>query len=139
MKPVLVVLAAGMGSRYGGLKQIDPVGPSGEAILDYSVFDAHRAGFGKVVFIIRRDIEHAEKLTLRFAVLDEAQQIKNTQSVSARAVKRLNAAANLLIHTDLPIREVVSESGFGSVATFNRIFREHKHCTPTQYRVIYGI
>ena len=57
MKPTLVVLAAGMGSRYGGLKQVDPVGPSGEAILDYSVFDAHRAGFGKVVFIIRRDIE----------------------------------------------------------------------------------
>ena len=57
MKPTLVVLAAGMGSRYGGLKQIDPVGPSGEAILDYSAFDAHRAGFGKVVFIIRRDIE----------------------------------------------------------------------------------
>ncbi len=57
MKPTLVVLAAGMGSRYGGLKQIDPVGPSGEAILDYSVFDAHRAGFGKIVFIIRRDIE----------------------------------------------------------------------------------
>ena len=57
MKPTLVVLAAGMGSRYGGLKQVDPVGPSGEAILDYSVFDAHRAGFGKVVFIIRKDIE----------------------------------------------------------------------------------
>ena len=57
MKPTLVVLAAGMGSRYGGLKQIDPVGPCGEAILDYSVFDAHRAGFGQVVFIIRRDIE----------------------------------------------------------------------------------
>jgi hypothetical protein len=46
-----------MGSRYGGLKQVDPVGPSGEAILDYSVFDAHRAGFGKVVFIIRKDFE----------------------------------------------------------------------------------
>ena len=57
MKPTLVVLAAGMGSRYGGLKQVDPVGPSGEAILDYSVFDAVRAGFGKVVFIIRRDFE----------------------------------------------------------------------------------
>jgi len=57
MKPALVVLAAGMGSRYGGLKQVDPVGPSGEAILDYSVFDAHRAGFGKVVFVIRRDFE----------------------------------------------------------------------------------
>ena len=57
MKPTLVVLAAGMGSRYGGLKQVDPVRPSGEAILDYSVFDAHRAGFGKVVFIIRKDFE----------------------------------------------------------------------------------
>jgi len=57
MKPTLVVLAAGMGSRYGGLKQVDPVGPNGEAILDYSVFDAVRAGFGKVVFIIRHDFE----------------------------------------------------------------------------------
>ena len=57
MKPTLVVLAAGMGSRYGGLKQVDPVGPSGEAILDYSVFDAHRAGFGKVVFVIRKSFE----------------------------------------------------------------------------------
>lgn len=57
MKPTIVVLAAGMGSRYGGLKQVDPVGPSGEAILDYSVFDAVRAGFGKVVFIIRHDFE----------------------------------------------------------------------------------
>lgn len=57
MKPTLLILAAGMGSRYGGLKQIDPVGPSGQTILDYSVFDAKRAGFGKVVFIIRKDIE----------------------------------------------------------------------------------
>jgi dTDP-glucose pyrophosphorylase len=57
MKPTLVIMAAGMGSRYGGLKQIDPVGPSGEIVLDYSVFDAIRVGFGKVVFIIRPDIE----------------------------------------------------------------------------------
>ena len=57
--PALVVLAAGMGSRYGGLKQIDPVGPSGETVLDYSVYDALRAGFTKVVFIIRRDFEQA--------------------------------------------------------------------------------
>lgn len=55
--PQLVVMAAGIGSRYGGLKQIDPVGPSGENVLDYSVYDAVRAGFGKVIFIIRRDIE----------------------------------------------------------------------------------
>src|SRR6056297_3543665 len=57
MQPTLVIMAAGMGSRYGGLKQIDPVGPSGEIVLDYSVYDAVRAGFGKVVFIIRPDIE----------------------------------------------------------------------------------
>ena len=53
----LVVMAAGIGSRYGGLKQIDPVGPSGEVVLDYSVYDALRAGFDRVVFIIRKDIE----------------------------------------------------------------------------------
>lgn len=56
-KPTLVLLAAGMGSRYGGLKQVDPVGPSGETLLDYSIFDALRAGYGRVVFIIRHDIE----------------------------------------------------------------------------------
>ncbi|MDD3441546.1 MAG: nucleotidyltransferase, partial [Kiritimatiellae bacterium] len=48
-KPTLLILAAGMGSRYGGLKQMDPVGPSGEIVLDYSIFDALRAGFGRVV------------------------------------------------------------------------------------------
>lgn len=57
MKPTLVVLAAGMGSRYGGLKQLDTLGPSGETIMDYSVFDAIRAGFGKVVFVIRKSFE----------------------------------------------------------------------------------
>lgn len=61
MKPTLVVMAAGMGSRYGGLKQIDPIGPSGEIVIDYSVFDAIRAGFGKVVFVIRKDIEQPFK------------------------------------------------------------------------------
>jgi UTP-glucose-1-phosphate uridylyltransferase len=55
--PTLLVLAAGMGSRYGGLKQLDPVSPGGEAIVDYSVYDALRAGFGKLVFVIRKDIE----------------------------------------------------------------------------------
>ncbi|MBQ9338775.1 MAG: nucleotidyltransferase [Paludibacteraceae bacterium] len=55
MKPTLFILAAGMGSRYGGLKQMDALGPDGEAILDYSVFDAEKAGFGKIVFVIRED------------------------------------------------------------------------------------
>lgn len=64
MKPTLLILAAGMGSRYGGLKQVDPVGPSGETIMDYSVFDAVRAGFGRVVFVIRRDFEDIFKKTI---------------------------------------------------------------------------
>lgn len=54
MKPTLLVLAAGMGSRYGGLKQMDGVGPSGETIIDYSIYDAVEAGFGKVVYIVRK-------------------------------------------------------------------------------------
>lgn len=59
--PTLLVLAAGMGSRYGGLKQMDPMGPNGETVLDYSVYDAARAGFGRVVFIIREDFAEAFK------------------------------------------------------------------------------
>jgi hypothetical protein len=64
----LLVLAAGMGSRYGGLKQLDPMGPSGETLLDYSVFDALRGGFNRVVFLIRRDIEaeFREKIGSRY-------------------------------------------------------------------------
>lgn len=58
MKPTLFVLAAGMGSRYGGLKQLDGLGPNGETIMDYSIFDAIRGGFGKLVFVIRKDFEN---------------------------------------------------------------------------------
>jgi NDP-sugar pyrophosphorylase family protein len=69
MASTLLVLAAGMGSRYGGLKQIDPVGPSGEMMLDYAVFDALRAGFGRVVFVIRPDFEEVfrAKVGARYA------------------------------------------------------------------------
>ena len=56
VKPTLLVLAAGMGSRYGALKQMDGVGPNNEAIIDYSIYDAIRAGFGKVVFVIRHSL-----------------------------------------------------------------------------------
>ena len=57
MKPTLFLLAAGMGSRYGGLKQLDGLGPNGETIMDYSIYDAIQAGFGKVVWVIRKDFE----------------------------------------------------------------------------------
>ncbi|MDE6537051.1 MAG: nucleotidyltransferase [Muribaculaceae bacterium] len=68
MKPTLFILAAGMGSRYGGLKQLDGVGPNGETIMDYSVYDALKAGFGKIVFVIRKDFEQEfrEKITSKY-------------------------------------------------------------------------
>lgn len=71
MKPTLFVLAAGMGSRYGGLKQIDGLGPHGETIMDYSIYDAVRAGFGKLVFVIRKDFEEAfrEKVVTKYEKL----------------------------------------------------------------------
>ncbi|MBO6001430.1 MAG: NTP transferase domain-containing protein [Spirochaetales bacterium] len=81
MKPSLLVLAAGMGSRYGGVKQIDPVGMHGETLLDYSVFDARRAGYGKVVFIIRPDIEKdfRERLFDRIARNMDAEYVFQTR------------------------------------------------------------
>ena len=83
MKPSILVLAAGMGSRYGGNKQLDEVGPAGETIIDYSIYDAIRAGFGKIVFVIRRDIEDqvkerfVEKLSGKIEVDYVFQEITN--------------------------------------------------------------
>jgi len=85
MKPTLVVMAAGVGSRCGGLKQIEPVGPSREIMLDYSVFDAIRTGFGKVVFIIRHDIEKDFK-----------------EAIGAHFVNRIPIAYVYQERTDLP-------------------------------------
>ena len=65
MKPTLLVLAAGMGSRYGGLKQMDGLGPSGETIIDYSIYDAVQAGFGKVVYIVREYFKEQMEETVR--------------------------------------------------------------------------
>ena len=65
MKPTLLVLAAGMGSRYGGLKQMDGLGPNGETIIDYSIYDAVKAGFGKVVYIVREHFKEQMEIAVR--------------------------------------------------------------------------
>ncbi len=65
MKPTLLVLAAGMGSRYGGLKQMDGLGPNGETIIDYSIYDAVQAGFGKVVYIVREYFKEQFEQTVK--------------------------------------------------------------------------
>lgn len=77
-KPVLVIMAAGMGSRYGGLKQIDPVDEDGHIIIDFSIYDAKRAGFEKVVFIIRR--EHEEDF--RKSIGDRVSKFMEVEYVS---------------------------------------------------------
>jgi Nucleotidyl transferase len=86
MNPTLLVLAAGMGSRFGGLKQIEPIGPRGETIIDYSIYDALRAGFAKAVFVLRREIEETFRSTIaarfedRIAVEFVVQEIDNLPS-----------------------------------------------------------
>jgi len=94
--PTLLIMAAGIGSRYGGLKQIDPVGPNGEIILDYSIYDALRAGFRHLVFLIRRDIEDAFRQKVGRAVeervettyvFQELEDLPSGFTVPARRVK----------------------------------------------------
>ena len=113
MQPSLLVLAAGIGSRYGGLKQIDPVGPNGEAILDYSIYDAIRVGFAKVVFVIRKDIEFEFKQSIgnRFAgvvpveyVFQELADLPSGYSVPEGRVKPWGTG-----HAILAARDVIDE------------------------------
>lgn len=80
IRPILVVMAAGIGSRYGGLKQIDPMGPNGEIIMDYSIYDALKAGFDKVVFVIKKDIEE----TFREKIGNKIEKFVDTEYVFQR-------------------------------------------------------
>ena len=84
-KPVLVVMAAGMGSRYGGMKQIDPVGPNGQVIVDYSLYDARRAGFETVIFVIKHEIEETFKAAIGDRV---AKVMKEVRLPAARRAAR---------------------------------------------------
>jgi len=81
MEKAIAILAAGIGNRYGGFKQMDPVGPSGEFIIDYSVYDALRAGFNKVIFIIRHDIEQEFKATIGERVADSIETFYSFQEI----------------------------------------------------------
>ncbi len=111
MKPTLLVLAAGMGSRYGGLKQIDQLGPSGETIIEYSVYDAIKAGFGKVVFVIRRNIEDAFKAALgdKFSHLIEVDY----------AIQEIDVAIEGIV--DMPKREKPWGTGHAVLVAADKI------------------
>ncbi|MEO0471468.1 MAG: nucleotidyltransferase [Bacteroidota bacterium] len=128
MKPTLLILAAGMGSRYGGLKQIDGVGPSGEAIIEYSIFDAIRAGFGKVVFVIRGEIEDAfrefiqgkfqDKIEIAFA-FQELEMVPEGVSYTADRIKPWGTGHAVLVAKeviDTPFAMINADDFYGREA-----------------------
>lgn len=103
--PILVVMAAGMGSRYGGLKQIDPVGPSGQVILDYSIYDACRAGFRRVVFIIKPELREAFE-----------------KSIGARAEKRMQVSYVYQTTDCLPVGLTAPEGRVKPLGTAHAVY-----------------
>jgi dTDP-glucose pyrophosphorylase len=142
-KPTLLVLAAGMGSRYGSLKQIDPVGPSGETIIDYSIYDAARAGFGKVVFIIRKSFEQdfidifISKLQPHIPVEYVFQEIENIPAgigISPERTKPWGTAHAILMAKDV-INEpfaVINGDDFYGAAAFQTMSDYLVSLTPDQ-------
>jgi dTDP-glucose pyrophosphorylase len=134
MKPTLLVLAAGMGSRYGGNKQLDQVGPTGETIIDYSIYDAIRAGFGKIVFVIRRDIEDqvkerfVEKLKGKIEVDYVFQEITNLPAGAKVSPERQKpwGTSHAILVTEEKIREpfgVINADDYYGVDSF-KILRD---------------
>jgi len=132
MKPTLLILAAGIGSRYGGIKQMDQIGPSGESIIDYSVFDAIRAGFGKVVFVLNKKIidEFREIYDKRLEgkieteyILQELHNIPNGITINPERVKPWGTAHAVLVAKDFinePFAVINADDFYGEDA-FNVI------------------
>jgi NDP-sugar pyrophosphorylase family protein len=148
VKPTLLILAAGIGSRYGGLKQIDGMGPGGEAILEFSIYDAMRAGFGKVVFVIRRDIEAefrdkiGRKIEAQVPVAYAFQE-KDTAldwlPVLPHREKPWGTGHAILAAKDLihePFAAINADDYYGSDA-FQVLAQFLRHdCTPQQYALV---
>ena len=132
MKPTLLILAAGLGSRYGGIKQMDKIGPSGESIIDYSVFDAIRAGFGKVVFVLNKNIIddfkeiYEERLSGKIEteyILQELNNIPAGIEFNAERVKPWGTAHAVLVAKDVinePFAVINADDFYGKEA-FNVI------------------
>jgi UTP-glucose-1-phosphate uridylyltransferase len=136
-KPTLLILAAGIGSRYGSLKQLDQLGPGGETIIDYSVFDALRAGFGKVVFVIRKSIEKefAETLMQKLAphiqvdyVLQEIEKIPDGIHFHPERIKPWGTGHAVLMAKDAvkePFAVINADDFYGADAF--RVLYNHLH------------
>jgi NDP-sugar pyrophosphorylase family protein len=144
--PTLLILAAGMGSRYGGLKQIEPVGPGGETIIDYSIYDALRAGFGKLVFVIRKDIEQPFKETVgaRFEkrvpveyVLQELDKIPPGYQVPAGRTKPWGTTQAILMAANTihePFAVINADDFYG--AEGYRVLAQHLQSGTADYAMV---
>ena len=145
-KPTLLVLAAGMGSRYGGLKQIDPVGPADETIIDYSIYDAMRVGFGKLVFVIRKDIEQQFKeiVGARFErriaveyVFQELDKLPPGCSLPAGRTKPWGTTHAILMAADTigePFAAINADDFYGAEAY--RLLAQHLTSGTTDYAMV---
>lgn len=148
MKPTLLILAAGMGSRYGGLKQIDEIGINGEAIIEYSIYDAIRAGFGKVVFVIRKSIEvpfkakfagkFEDKIEVQYAFQEMDTPVAGLTEFPPRE-KPWGTGHAVLVAKEL-IREpfaVINADDYYGVAAFQQIANFLTNlCAPDHYAMI---
>lgn len=144
--PTLLVLAAGMGNRYGGLKQIEPVGPGDETIEEYSIYDAIRAGFGKVVFVIRKDIEHQfrEAVRTRFEkhiaveyVFQELDKVPPGFSVPVGRIKPWGTTHAILMAADAieePFAAINADDFYG--AEDYRILAQHLQTGTMDYAMV---
>ncbi|MDA7518211.1 NTP transferase domain-containing protein [bacterium] len=149
--PALVVLAAGMGSRYGGLKQMDPMGPNGETVLDYSVFDAIRAGFSKVIFVIREDFAEAFQTTVGAKFADQIEvayafqkldDLPEGHSVPEGREKPWGTSHAILAardEIDRPFAVINADDFYGSNAyqqAANFLTREHPSSDKARYALV---
>ena len=148
MKPTLLILAAGMGSRYGGLKQIDEIGPNGETLLEYSLYDAVQAGFGKVVFVIRTDIDapFKEKIGGKFEGMIEVEYafqetdtpVEGIESFPEREKPWGTAHAVLVAHDVIrePFAVINSDDYYGASAFHSMARFLVNDCSPTHYSMV---
>jgi NDP-sugar pyrophosphorylase family protein len=148
MKPTLLILAAGMGSRYGGLKQVDALGPKGEALIEYSIFDAIRAGFGKVVFVIRENIEDifkekisgkfSDRVEVSYAFQEIDTPIPGLDEIPTRE-KPWGTAHAVLVARDViqePFAVINADDYYGisALQSISRFLREE--CAPDHYAMV---
>ena len=146
MKPTLLILAAGMGSRYGGLKQIDGIGPNEEPIIEYSIYDAIKAGFGKIVFVIRKEFDEAFRSRFdRFSTRIKIEYVYQPVNVNVQGINTVErtkpwGTSHAVLVAKNVIQEpfaVINADDYYGAESF-KLIAHHliNHCTPSKMSMI---